>query len=70
MQNQEVKIQVLVLRAQVAGIEAQINALKQIRCSVCNGVGTTERKEGDNIYFDLCEDCEGTGYSAGEHPTL
>lgn len=66
----QIRLQVLMLEAQLKGIESHIKELKSIRCPVCEGTGSLqiESLEGTAVHYEYptCQDCSGTGHACGE----
>ena len=76
MENRDIRTRVQILKAQREGINAEMRALGDIPCFVCQfsgGIGVVEvKKEGENIAVDgqewrICEACNGTGKACGEY---
>ncbi len=73
MDTSQIKMQVLFLEAQKAGVEAQLQKLKEIPCGECEGTGRLETKELDpdssvvvSTRFSDCKACENTGNACGQ----
>ena len=70
MDTSQIKLQVWILEAQVAGLETQLRALKEIKCPnpECEWgrIRVYENPENTNYWRNEdCNVCEGTGFAAG-----
>lgn len=78
MEASDIKLKVIMLEAQKTGLEAELKALREIRCPICFGKegggipGTIEIRTpnestgGEDFRWDMCQACNGTSYAAGE----
>ena len=73
-----IRFRVIILEAQKKGLEAELKALREIRCPVCygkegsGGLGNiairipNESTGGEDIRWEMCQECNGSGYACGE----
>lgn len=68
MDIEEIKLQYMVLEAQRAGIEKQMEVMAQIKCGKCTGGQIMTNIEGNTtagVSSSMCKICEGTGRAIG-----
>ena len=73
MDVETIKIRVLMLEAQKAGIEIEINKLREIKCPLCEGegeirIGMAEGTAAPGLSWQFmpCKACERTGRACGK----
>ncbi len=75
MDVETIKLRIMMLEAQKAGIDGELKALKEAKCPACNGSRSLYFDEPNpeiagsiNTRYEPCQACNETGYALGAYP--